>query len=385
MTQSTSARLATTSPVCGQTDFPVPFVDLTRQHERVAGEIMRRIGGVIDATSFVLGPEVSRFEREYAEFCEVEHCIGVGNGTDAIELALRGARVGPGDEVIIPTNTFVATAEAVVRSGATLVLADCNADFLLDADQVAAKLTPRTKAVIAVDLYGQIADMEGIKAAAGDSVLLIEDAAQSQGATRWGRMAGSFGVAAATSFYPGKNLGAFGDAGAVMTQDDEVATRIRAMRNHGGQKRYEHVLLGTNSRLDSIQAAVLSVKLAELPRWNDQRAQAARRYRELLAEVGGIELPHTVDGNEHVWHLYVIRVPERDRVIAEMSARGIGAGIHYPVPVHRIPAFSSPRYSEGDFAVADRMADEILSLPIFPGITPSQQERVVDVVQRALR
>jgi dTDP-4-amino-4,6-dideoxygalactose transaminase len=364
--------------------LPVPLVDLGIQHRRVSHKILEQIAQVMETTSFVLGPQVATFEHAYAAFCEVPHCIGVGNGTDAIELALRAAGIGPGDEVIIPANTFVATAEAVVRAGARLVLADCNADYLLDVASVVDKVTTRTRAVIGVDLYGQPASFEQLATALDESVILVEDAAQSQGASRWGRMAGSFGLAASTSFYPGKNLGAYGDAGAVVTQHEEIADRVRELRNHGGQRRYEHVVLGTNSRLDSLQAGILSVKLSELPAWNRERQAAAELYAELLAGTEEVVLPRVVEGNCHVWHLYVVRVADRDRVLAELEAKGIGAGIHYPKPIHQLPAFADLCRSAG-LTNSERFADEIISLPIFPGITEPQQERVIDALRKALR
>jgi dTDP-4-amino-4,6-dideoxygalactose transaminase len=365
------------------TPLAVPLVDLRIQTDRVAAGVREALDQVMSTTSFVLGPQVDRFEKEYADFCSVDHCIGVGNGTDAIELALRAAGVGAGDEVVIPANTFVATAEAVARSGAQVVLADCGDDFLLDPASLAERATRRTRAVIGVDLYGQVADFASIRGAVGRDVLLFEDAAQSQGASRDGQMAGSFGTAASTSFYPGKNLGAFGDAGAVMTSDAEVAERTRMLRNHGGIRRYEHLEVGVNSRLDSLQAAILSLKLRELEQWNEERRSAARLYGELLDGLPDVVLPTAADRNVHVWHLYVVRVPERDRVLAELAAAGIHAGIHYPAPVHLLPAFTHLG-RPGSFPVAEGMAGEILSLPIFPGITFQQQERVAEVLTRAV-
>lgn len=362
----------------------VPFVDVSIQNRRVATEIRARLDAIIETNAFVLGPAVAQFESEYAEFCQVDHCVGVGNGTDAIELALQSTGIGTGDEVIIPANTFVATAEAVVRSGATPILADCDSAYLIKPESVADALTSRTRAVIGVDLYGQVADFDALRQIVGEDILLFEDAAQSQGARRWGRPAGSFGVAAATSFYPGKNLGAYGDAGAVTTGSVEVADRIRALRNHGGVRRYEHHHVGTNSRLDSIQAAVLSVKLAELQSWNLERSSAADLYARLIGDHERIILPQVVNGNEHVWHLYVVRVPERDRVLESLAAAGIGTGVHYPAPIHRLPAFADVISGSAAFPMADRLAGEILSLPMFPGITPDQQQRVVDVLKEFL-
>lgn len=388
---STDINVITTKPLSEGTtklppDFgPVPLVDLGLQHRRIAAEVRPAMDEVMATTSFVLGPEVAAFEAEYAEYCGIAHCIGVGNGTDAIELALRGANIGAGAEIIIPANTFVATAEAVVRAGATPVLADCTDDYLLDPADVARRVTARTRAVIGVDLYGQVAEMEAIAEAAGDGVAIFEDAAQSQGAIRLGRKAGSFGTAATTSFYPGKNLGAYGDAGAVTTSDPEVAEHVRALRSHGGIRRYEHSYLGMNSRLDSLQAAVLRVKLRHLPSWNVERRNAADAYTELLSDVDQIVLPRALPGNEHVWHLYVVRVPRRDHVVAELQRAGVGAAIHYPAPIHRLPAFATLRESSHDLPKAERYANEILSLPMFPGITEAQLTRVADLLRKVMK
>src|SRR4051794_33967423 len=306
----------------------VPLVDLKLQHNRVADEVQAGFARVLANTSFVLGPEVQAFERDYAAFCGVGHCIGVGNGTDAIELALRAVGVGPGDEVITAANTFVATAEAIVRTGATLVLADCDEHFLLDPNAAVAAITSRTRAIVPVHLYGQMAPME--RYAAAEGVHLIEDAAQSQGAVRHGRRSGSVGTVAGTSFYPGKNLGAYGDAGAITTDDAGLAERLHALRNHGGVRKYEHLEIGVNSRLDELQAVVLATKLRRLEEWNDERQMAAERYGELLKALDDVVVPEVLPGNEHVWHLYVVRVPRRDDVLARLNAAGIGAGIHYP-------------------------------------------------------
>ena len=363
----------------------VPLVDLAVQHDRIADDVRSGFERVFSRTSFVLGPEVEAFERRYAEFCGVAHCIGVGNGTEAIELALRAAGVGPGDEVITAANTFVATAEAIVRTGATLVLADCNEDFLLDPIAAEAAITSRTGAVVPVHLYGQMAPMEQYVAATDRGVHLIEDGAQSHGAQRTGRRSGSVGIAGATSFYPGKNLGAYGDAGAVTTDDPAVAGRLQALRNHGGTRKYEHLEVGVNSRLDELQAVVLAAKLRRLEEWNDERRIAAERYGDLLKGLDGVQPPRIAAGNEHVWHLYVVRVPERrDDVLARLNAAGVGAGLHYPVPVHLLPAFADHGWEPGAFPVAEQAAGEILSLPIYPGISPAQQERVVEILAGAL-
>ena len=364
----------------------IPLVDLGAQHALVADEVAEGFARVLATTAFVGSEDVSAFETEFAAFCGVDHCVGVANGTDAIELALRAAGVGAGDEVIVPANTFVATAEAVVRAGASVVFVDCEpVHLLVDTAAVAERIGPRTRAVIGVDLYGQLPvmeELERITDAAG--VLLFEDAAQSQGARRGGRPAGSFGIAAATSFYPGKNLGAYGDAGAVLTSSPEIAHRLQGLRNHGGSGRYQHEMLGFNSRLDSLQAVVLRAKLTRLAEWNAQRRQAAAFYATLLDGLEEVTLPATMEGNEHVWHLYVVRVPGRDDVLSALRAAGVGAGIHYPVPVHLQPAFRSDGPGAAGFPVAESTAGRLLSLPIFPGITEGQQERVAEALRKAL-
>jgi dTDP-4-amino-4,6-dideoxygalactose transaminase len=360
---------------------PIPLVDLGLQHSRIADKVRAGFDRVFAATSFILGPEAERFEREFADYCGVAHCVGVGNGTDAIELALRANGIGAGDEVILPANTFVATAEAVVRAGAKPMLVDCDEDFLVDVEGVSAAVTSRTRAMIPVHLYGQLAPMKELSDVLPSDVLVIEDAAQAQGAAHAGQRAGSFGVAAATSFYPGKNLGAYGDAGAVLTDDDEMAERLRRLRSHGGVRRYEHRDVGVNSRLDGLQAVVLSAKLAVLDAWNAERRAAAVLYDELLADLPHVVRPRTRPGNEHAWHLYVARVPHRNQVLAALNAAGIGAGVHYPAPVHLLPAFEHLGYRRGEFPLSEGLAGEILSLPIYPGITAEQQLRVVEVLR----
>ena len=341
---------------------------------------------VLDTGAFVLGPDVAAFEQEFAAYSGTSRCVGVANGTDAVELALRAAGIQAGDEVIIPANTFVATAGGVVRAGAVPVLVDCDPHcLLLDPTGIEAAITRRTKAIMPVHLYGQLAPMPEIMAIAErHGLLVVEDAAQSQGADHRGRRAGTWGAAAATSFYPGKNLGAYGDAGAVVTRSDELADAVLALRNHGSTVKYQHPRLGFNSRLDTLQAVVLRAKLARLDDWNAQRNAAAARYGELMADLEPVQLPATLPGNSHVWHLYVIQLDERDRVVAALNASGIGAGIHYPVPVHLHGAYAHLKHTRGDFPVAERSAGRILSLPLFPGITADQQDRVVDVLRSAV-
>lgn len=373
---------------------PVPFVDLAGQHDEIADDLTRSWARVLASGAFIGGPEVRAFEAEFAHFCGRVACVGVGNGTDAVEIALRGLGIGAGHEVVVPVNTFVATAEAVVRCGARPVFVDCDADTLLiDPEQAAAAVGPRTRAVIGVDLYGQIAPFDAlaevVRPASRVPVEFVEDAAQSQGATRFGTGIGAGVAAAATSFYPGKNLGAYGDAGGIVTDDVRLAERMRQIANHGGSQRYEHRVLGLNSRLDAVQAGVLRLKLERLAGWNAARRAAADRYDGLLARAGvtpGVERVATAPGNEHVWHLYVVRVPEavRDRVLARFEADGIGTGIHYPTPIHLTPAFGWWGGSPGDFPVAETSCRRIVSLPMHPHLTADDQERVVAVLAAAL-
>ena len=366
----------------------VPLVDLAAQHAEIASEVAAGWQEILDRTGFVGGPKVTAFESEYADFIGTSHCVGVGNGTDAIEIALRALGVGPGDECIIPANTFIATAEAVSRAGAVPVLVDCADDgtYLIDAAAVEAAVTSRTRAILPVHLYGQAAAVELLGPIAERAgARIVEDAAQSQGARRNGVRAGSLGDAAATSFYPGKNLGAYGDAGAVLTDSAATAARVRMIRDHGSPGKYEHEVVGLNSRMDAIQAVVLSAKLRRLDKWNEGRRAAAAHYGELLAEIPGVTLPRTLEGNEHVWHLYVVRVADRDRVLRELQAAGVGAGIHYPVPVHLTGAYAGLGYAGGAFPVAERASREILSLPLFAGITPDQQECVGSALRVAVR
>jgi dTDP-4-amino-4,6-dideoxygalactose transaminase len=366
----------------------IPLVDLHAQQVAVADEVAHGWQQVLARTAFIGGQEVTDFEAEYAAFIGARHCVGVANGTDAIEVVLRALGVGPGDECILPANTFIATAEAVWRVGATPVLADCADDgtFLIDTDAVAAAVTARTRAIIPVHLYGQAAMVEQLMPLAERArAWVVEDAAQSQGARRHGSSAGTLGHAAATSFYPGKNLGAYGDAGAALTGSDELAARLRLIGAHGSRRKYEHEVIGLNSRLDTLQAVVLSAKLRRLAGWNAARREAAARYTALLSHREDVILPRTAEGNEHVWHLYVVRVPERDRVLKELHAAGIEAGIHYPVPIHLTPAFSRLGYADGAFPVAERNSRELLSLPLYAEITQAQQERVASVLETALQ
>ena len=363
----------------------VPFLDLAAQQAEVAHEVLPVWERLLASAGFIGGEPVENFEREYAEYIGVRFCIGVGNGTDAIELALRATGIGAGDEVIIPVNTFIATAEAVSRIGAVPVFVDVDPEHLLiDPAAVERAITPRTRAIVPVHLYGQTAPVEELRPIAErHGLVLLEDAAQSQGASSTAGRAGALGRVAATSFYPGKNLGAAGDAGAVLTDDPAVAEFVRNLGAHGSSVKYVHDRVGVNSRLDAVQAVVLSAKLRRLDAWNDARRAAADRYAELLAEVPGVRAPAVRPGNTDVWHLYVVQVDDRDRVHAELGDAGIGAAIHYPTPVHLTGAYADLGYARGDFPVAEAAAGRILSLPMFPHLTSDHQRAVVDALAAA--
>lgn len=365
----------------------VPLVDLSWQHAQIRAEVEPELSELMARGAFIGGEAVTRFEEEFASYCGVAHCVGVANGTDALEIALRSLHIGPGDEVIVPANTFVATVEAVIRSGAIPRLVDCDDEYLLiDPKAAEAALSPRTRAIIPVHLYGQVAPMKELaRIAEAAGIALIEDAAQAQGAACDGRRAGSFGRIAATSFYPGKNLGAYGDAGAVLTDDPGLASYARRIANHGSAEKYRHVDFGFNSRLDALQAVVLRAKLRRLDEWNAMRRRIAQRYTDRLGGVDGVRVPTVRPGNEDVWHLYVVRIASRDAVLRRLQEAGIGAGIHYPVPVHLQPAYIGLGYRPGDFPVAERAAGELLSLPIYPGMSLEDCDLIVDVLLEALQ
>jgi dTDP-4-amino-4,6-dideoxygalactose transaminase len=364
----------------------VPLVDLVAQQREIADEIAPRLQDVFENAAFIGGAAVAEFEQAYARYIGVSHVVGVANGTDALELALRSAGVAATDEVILPANTFIASAEAVSRIGAVPVLVDVDPEHLLIDPLLAEQaITARTTAIVPVHLFGQTAPMERIgKLSEEYGLAIVEDAAQAQGARRSGKPAGGFGIAAGTSFYPGKNLGAAGDAGAVLTNDDDVAARIRKIAAHGSDRKYVHDVVGFNSRLDAVQAVVLDAKLRRLTKWNDLRRRAAARYIDLLAGVPGVSLPKSDPINADVWHLFVVQVADRDRVLAELNAAGIGAGVHYPYPVHMTGAYAHLGCGHGDFPIAEAAADRILSLPLYPHITPEQQGYVAEVLIRAV-
>jgi dTDP-4-amino-4,6-dideoxygalactose transaminase len=358
----------------------VPFTNLSAMAAEVWPSIETRYLTCLQGADYIGGAPVADFEREWAAYCRAEHAVGVGNGTDALELTLTALGIGHGDEVIVPANTFIATAAAVVRAGAVPRFADVSDETLLMTPAtLTAALTPRTRAVIVVHLYGQTPDMDGLLAAAQDAdILLIEDAAQAHGAEWAGRRAGSFGVAACFSFYPGKNLGAFGDAGAVVTCQPDLAEQVRTLANHGrshGSSHYEHEYVGTNSRLDALQAVALLGKLARLDAWTNRRIELAARYRDRLAGTD-VWLPGVAQSARHVYHLLVVRVPDRDQIRAELQRRGIQTGIHYPVPCHLQPPLAC--FAAGPLPVAEQAATELVSLPIFPHMTDEQVDIVCD-------
>ena len=364
---------------------PIPLVDLKAQHRTIRDEIDAAMARVIEQTSFIMGPDVQTFEAEFAAFCGAEQCVGVSSGTAALELALRASGVGPGHEVITVAHTFIATAEAISAVGATPVFVDIDPRiYTMDPDALPAAITPATRAVIPVHLYGQPANMSRIVATAkANDLLVIEDAAQAHGATWRGRRAGTLGDAACFSFYPGKNLGAYGDAGAVVTDDEALADQVRLLRNHGRKEKYLHEQRGFGERLDTLQAAILSAKLAHLDEWTAARRRLAARYSDLLRDEELI-LPAVHPDADPAWHLYVIRTPRRDEMLAWLREAGIGAGVHYPIPLHLQPAYADLGYRRGQLPVTERVADTCLSLPLYPEMSDAQQERVVAAVKAFL-
>lgn len=362
----------------------IPFLDLQAQYRAIKQEIDPAIQGVIDAHAFAGGPAVDRFEQEFAAFSGVAHCVGVNSGTAALQLLLQAHGIGPGDEVITVANTFFATAEAIILSGATPVLVDCDErTALIDVRQVEAAITQRTKAVIPVHLYGQPAPMEELASLAKKhGLLLFEDACQAHGAKLHGQTAGGMADGAVFSFYPGKNLGAYGEAGAVATNDAGIAGNIRMLRDHGQPAKYVHRLIGMNERMDGIQGAVLSVKLKHLPTWNEARRNNAALYRKYLPT--NIQLFEELPGAQGVYHLFVVRVPDRDAVQKKLQERGIQTGIHYPIPIHLQEAVTSYGWKKGQFPVSEKLAEEILSLPMFPELTEAQIEEVCAMLAASL-
>ena len=341
----------------------VPFLDLKAAHHELRAELEAAFQRVLDSGWFVMGPELEALETEFADYCGVDYCVGVGNGLEALHLLLRAYGIGPGDEVIVPSNTFIATWLAVSQCGATPVPVEPDSEtHNIDPLRITAAISPRTRAIMPVHLYGQPADMDPINEIAGrHGLVVIEDAAQAQGARYKGRRAGSLGHAAGTSFYPGKNLGALGDGGAILTSDRAIADKVRRLRNYGSEIKYQHELMGYNSRLDELQAALLRAKLRMLDAWNQRRADIARTFQQALAGCG-VGLPHIPEWADPVWHLYVIRSPEREALQGFLQEHGIDTMIHYPTPPHRQRCYADRSWD--DLPIADRHAREVLSLPI---------------------
>lgn len=361
----------------------VPFLDLGRLHQSIREPLDAAYHRVLDSGRFIMGPELEAFESEFAQYCEVKHCIGVGNGLEALHLLLRAYDIGPGDEVIVPSNTFIATWLAVTECGATPVPVDPSIDtYNIDPAQIGNAITSRTRAIIPVHLYGQPADMDPISAlAAKHGLIVIEDAAQAQGARYKGRRAGSLGHAAATSFYPGKNLGALGDGGAVLTNDDAIAEKVTQLRNYGSKIKYRHDLVGYNSRLDEMQAAFLRAKLVVLDEWNARRREVATQYSKMLSDAD-IDVPLVPEYAEPVWHLYVIRSKHRDTLKAHLEQQGISTVIHYPIPPHRQACYQD---CIGDhLPIAEMLAEEVLSLPMSPALNAEEVELVARAIVMSL-
>jgi dTDP-4-amino-4,6-dideoxygalactose transaminase len=364
----------------------IPFVDLEAQYKTLSREINAAIQGVLDRSDYVLGEEVRQFDEDFAKFIGTAHAVGVGSGLDALELALRAYGIGAGDEVVTVANTFIATVLAIIAVGARPVLVDIDpATYNIHPSAIEAAITSRTRGIIPVHLYGQPADMDSILVIARKhNVIVVEDAAQAHGAMYAGRRIGAYGNAAAFSFYPGKNLGAYGDGGMVVTNDAAIAETIRQLRNYGQRVKYEHVVAGTNSRLDTMQATVLRVKLPHLDQWNGARQEHAATYSSLLAN-GPFELPQVAPQRTHVFHLYVVQTENRSRVLEFLSARGIATGIHYPIPVHLQEACKGLGYRRGDFPATEMAAGRILSLPMYAELTATQVEYVATSLMESLR
>ena len=356
----------------------IPFLDLKAPQVELRGEIDAAVDRVVSSGWYILGPEVEAFESEFASYCKAAHCVSLANGLDALHLAMRAMEVGPGDEVIVPSNTYIATWLAVSQCGATpLPVEPVEGTYNIDPSLIEAAITPRTKVILPVHLYGQPADMDPILAIARKHGLrVLEDAAQAHGARYKGRRVGAHGDVVAWSFYPGKNLGALGDGGAITTDDAELADRIRVLRNYGSRVKYVNEVQGYNSRLDPIQAAVLRVKLQHLDAWNARRARIAKQYLDGLQGTR-LVLPQVPDWADPAWHLFVVRDPQRDALQQRLTGAGIGSLIHYPIPPHRQQAYAGMNFADDAFPLASRMADEVLSLPMGPQLSIEQAERVI--------
>ena len=361
----------------------VPFLDLQAQYKTIKKDVDEAIQQVLDTSAYVMGPAVFDFEKAFAEYLGVKHALAISSGTDALHIALRALGVGSGDEVILPANTFFATAEAVSLVGATPVLADVvEKTYTIDPEKIEGAITAKTKCIIPVHLYGQSADLDPILAIAEKhGISVLEDAAQAHGATYNDTKVGGFGTAACFSFYPGKNLGTYGEGGAITTNDDKLAATARLIRDHGSSKKYYHEIIGGNFRMSGIEGAVLGVKLPHLDKWNGARRAHAARYDEFLADVPGMILPVEPAYSKGVYHLYVVRVKDRDAFQTHLKEKGIHTGIHYPVPIHLQEAYKELSYADGDFPVTEKVSKEIVSLPMYAELTNEQIECVASVIR----
>lgn len=362
----------------------IPLLDLKAQYKLIRPEIQKVINNVLGDTQFILGENVKKFEKEFAKFCGTKYAIGVGNGTDALYLALRACGISQDDEVILPTNTFIATAEAITLNNARPVFIDINPiTHNIDISKIEQVISKKTKAIIPVHLFGQPAEMSSIlKISKKYKIFVIEDCAQAHGAIYKGKKVGSFGHLACFSFFPGKNLGAYGDAGMVVTNNKKLAKKIFMLRNHGRLEKYEHEIEGTNSRLDEIQAAILRVKLRHLNQWNRARQKNAKIYDKLFKNIDNVITPKIIKGTKSVYYFYVIRVKDRKKIQKKLKEKSIAAGIHYPVPLHLQPAYKYLGYKKGDFPEAEKDSEEILSLPVYPELIFNQIKYIVDLIKQ---
>ena len=360
----------------------VPFVDLRAQHDSIRKELFDTITQIIDTSSFIMGQAIKDFEPRFAEFCGCKHAIGVSSGTSALHLALWALGIGPGDEVITIQHTFIATCEAISMRGAKVVFVDIDPDsYTMDVSKLEAAITPKTKAVIHVHLYGHPTDMDPLlEIARKHGLKVVEDCAQSHGAEYKGKRVGTMGDIGCFSFFPGKNMGAMGDAGAVTTNDDAIAAKVAKLRNHGREGKYEHEMVGYNERMDTLQAAILNVKLPRLNDWNEARRTHAAEYCRALAGTG-LTLPSAKPGCTHVYHLFVIRHAKRDELQKFLKEKGIATGVHYPLPLHMQPAYADLKYAEGDFPATEKAAKEILSLPMYPEMTSAMVVEVAAAIK----
>ncbi|MBI4925392.1 MAG: DegT/DnrJ/EryC1/StrS family aminotransferase [Bdellovibrio sp.] len=362
----------------------IPLVDLQAQMKLIKSDVLKNITSVVEKCNFVLGEEVQKFEQEFAKYCGASFAVGLANGTDALHLAVRAAGIGTGDEVLVPANTFIATALGVTFAGAKVVPVDVNPkNFLMNISLIEKAITKNTKAIMPVHLYGRMMDLDPVlEITKKHGLIVIEDTAQAHGAELYGKRAGSVGLMGCFSFYPGKNLGCYGDGGLVVTNSSELKDKLISLRNYGSPKKYYHPILGFNCRLDTMQAAVLLAKLPHLDSYNQARYEVAVKYNRALEGVGDLVLPEVPEKKSHVFHLYVIQTKKRDTLLEHLNKQGVGAGIHYPVPIHLHGAYAHLGYKKGAFPVSERLSDEILSLPVYPEITDEQIGYTVEQIKK---